>query len=68
MNVRGSGQPSDRFVRLACVKPFEVIAAKSKPKPSVALDRLDRGIEPPSYLQMLKLMENWDDVEFPDVP
>lgn len=68
MEAMGNGRPSDRFIRLARVKPPEVLAAKSKPKPSVALDRMDRGIKPPSYLQMLKSMENWDDVEFPDVP
>jgi hypothetical protein len=68
IEARGNGLPSDRFVRLARVTPSEVLAAKSKPKPSVALDRRDRGIKPPSYLQILKSMENWDDVEFPDVP
>jgi len=65
--VTGS-RPSDRFVRLATPPPPDVEAAKSEPKPSIALDRWDRGVKPPSYLEILRSMENWDDVEFPDVP
>lgn len=68
MQARGSGNPSDRFIRLSGRAPSEILAARSKAKPSVALDRRDRGIKPPSFLEMLKSMENWDDVEFPDVP
>lgn len=67
MQSRGS-RPSDRFVRLARVDPSQVLAARSNPKPSIALDRADRGVKPPSYLELLRSMENWDDVEFPDVP
>jgi hypothetical protein len=55
-------------VRLATPPPPDVEAAKSEPKPSIALDRWDRGVKPPSYLEILRSMENWDDVEFPDVP
>jgi len=53
-----SVRPSDRFIRLS--------AKSAKEPPSIALDRWDRGVKPPSYLEILRSMEDWDDAVFQD--